>query len=548
MAKPGADEFVVDFPTLWIGPDWIEQHCPLPDGDEAGGDLALYDWQLWCTVNHYRVKPTAQLGQLGPAFYHRRSQVIGPQKCGKGPWSATGICLEARGPALFAGWARGGEVYRCVDHDCWCGWEYEYQPGEPMGRRWATPLIQVLATSEAQVDNIWRPLQAMLRRGPLGEAMRVGETVIRGPDDSRIDAVTSSADSRLGNPTTYVVQDETGLYTATNKMRRTAETQRRGVAGMGGRSQETSNAPDPSTDNVAKSTWSSKRPDIFKFWRKPPSHLSYTNRAHRRRIHAYVYAGCKHIDLDSIEAEAAELIERDPGQAERFYGNRSVSGHSSWMNAQKWGRRKRRRDVPDKARIVFALDGSDVDDHTMIRAELVHPELHQFTPTFGPDKLPTHWDPAEYGGQVPRTEVKAAFGELMRRFDVVRVYVDPPYWETELSEWIGEYGEKRIIPWLTRRRVQMWAAAERLLIDVTKKDAVFRHDGCQIAEQHILNARKSIWGTKNEYGLVKATPAQKIDGCVTSILVHEAACDVIAAGLAEPKQNYIYTASTTRRG
>ncbi|MGH3924586.1 MAG: hypothetical protein ACRDTT_17290, partial [Pseudonocardiaceae bacterium] len=367
-------------------------------------------------------------------------------------------------------------------------------------------------------------------------------------DDSRIDAVTSSADSRLGNPTTYVVQDETGLYTATNKMRRTAETQRRGVAGMGGRSQETSNAPDPSTDNVAKSTWSSKRPDIFKFWRKPPSHLSYTNRAHRRRIHAYVYAGCKHIDLDSIEAEAAELIERDPGQAERFYGNRSVSGHSSWMNAQKWGRRKRRRDVPDKARIVFALDGSDVDDHTMIRAELVHPELHQFTPTFGPDKLPTHWDPAEYGGQVPRTEVKAAFGELMRRFDVVRVYVDPPYWETELSEWIGEYGEKRIIPWLTRRRVQMWAAAERLLIDVTKKDAVFRHDGCQIAEQHILNARKSIWGTKNEYGLVKATPAQKIDGCVTSILVHEAACDVIAAGLAEPKQNYIYTASTTRRG
>ncbi|MGH3992642.1 MAG: hypothetical protein ACRDSN_09295, partial [Pseudonocardiaceae bacterium] len=365
MAKPGADEFVVDFPTLWIGPDWIEQHCPLPDGDEAGGDLALYDWQLWCTVNHYRVKPTAQLGQLGPAFYHRRSQVIGPQKCGKGPWSATGICLEARGPALFAGWARGGEVYRCVDHDCWCGWEYEYQPGEPMGRRWATPLIQVLATSEAQVDNIWRPLQAMLRRGPLGEAMRVGETVIRGPDDSRIDAVTSSADSRLGNPTTYVVQDETGLYTATNKMRRTAETQRRGVAGMGGRSQETSNAPDPSTDNVAKSTWSSKRPDIFKFWRKPPSHLSYTNRAHRRRIHAYVYAGCKHIDLDSIEAEAAELIERDPGQAERFYGNRSVSGHSSWMNAQKWGRRKRRRDVPDKARIVFALDGSDVDDHTV---------------------------------------------------------------------------------------------------------------------------------------------------------------------------------------
>lgn len=94
----------------------------------------------------------------------------------------------------------------------------------------------------------------------------------------------------------------------------------------------------------------------------------------------------------------------------------------------------------------------------------------------------------------------------------------------------------------------MHAAAERLLIDVTKKDAVFAHDGCEITEGHMVNARRSVWGTKHEYGLVKATDAQKIDAAVTSILVHEAACDVIAAGLATVKQNYIYTASTTRMG
>jgi hypothetical protein len=32
------------------------------------------------------------------------------------------------------------------------------------------------------------------------------------------------------------------------------------------------------------------------------------------------------VDLDAIEAEAAELLETDPAQAERFFGNRIVAG------------------------------------------------------------------------------------------------------------------------------------------------------------------------------------------------------------------------------
>jgi hypothetical protein len=38
-----------------------------------------------------------------------------------------------------------------------------------------------------------------------------------------------------------------------------------------------------------------------------------------------------HVNLDSIEAEAAELMETDPAQAERFFGNRAVAGHGSWL-------------------------------------------------------------------------------------------------------------------------------------------------------------------------------------------------------------------------
>jgi hypothetical protein len=165
VAEP---EFVVDFPTLWVTCDWIEQHCVVPDGFRKGEPFEMYNWQLWCTANHYRVKAGAQVGQLAPAFHNRRSQVVAPQKTGKGPWTATICAVEGVGPAVFDGWARGGERYDCRDHGCGCGWSYEYEPGEPMAIPWPTPLIQITAFSEEQTDNIYRPLQAMIRNGPAG--------------------------------------------------------------------------------------------------------------------------------------------------------------------------------------------------------------------------------------------------------------------------------------------------------------------------------------------------------------------------------------------
>ncbi|MEU1908117.1 hypothetical protein [Streptomyces hygroscopicus] len=539
MAKAADPGFVVDFPTLWVVPDWIEAHCPIPDGFRAGEDLELYPWQLWCTVNHYRVRPEARAGQLAPAFHYRRSQVVAPQKTGKGPWSATIVLAEAVGPVVFAGWARGGERYRCADHGCSCGWWYEYGPGDPTGIPWPTPLIQLTASSEDQVANVYRPLRNMAKLGPLADQLRVGEEFIRVGDAGRIDVVTSSALSRLGNPINFALQDETGTWTAANKLRRVAETQRRGLAGMGGRSMETTNTWDPSEHSVAQTTAASKRQDIFRYHPQAPKSLSYKDKRQRRKIHAIVYAGSSHIDLDAIEAEAAELMEHDPAQAERFYGNRVVSGTSSWADAAAWEARAKPREVKPRTRVVGGFDGSDIDDHTAIRLETL--DGYQFTPVYGPDKLPTVWNPADYGGQVPRLEVQAAMDEVMRTYDVVRLYADPPYWETEVDGWAEKYGEKVVFRWHTRRIVQMHAACERLLTDMTKKDSTFTHDGCPITADHVANARAAA-RPGDRYVLTKASPAQKIDACVTSVIAHEAAGDVIAAGLAVRKKNYVYTA------
>jgi len=536
---PKADAWVVDFPTLWVTPEWISAHCIVPDGFGflRRDPFEMYDWQLWCTLNHYRVKPRAKVGQLATAFYYRRSQIVAPQKIGKGPWSATIVANEGAGPAVFDGWAEAGDVYDCADHGCGCGWVYEYEPGEAKGRPWPTPLIQITATSEDQTDNVYRPLQAMVKGGPLGELMKVREGFIRLPNNGRIDVVTSSAQSRLGNPITFPLQDETGIWTDTNKMRKVADTQRRGVAGMSGRSMETTNAWDPSEQSVAQTTSESQAKDIFRFHRLPPAGLSYTVKAERRRIHAHVYAGSKHIDLDSIEGEAAEILERDPGQAERFFGNRIVAGMGSWIDGAKWDARKikRPRAVPKRTQIVLGFDGSDVDDWTALRAETR--DGFQFTPvTLGG---PTIWNPARYNGQVPRLEVHAALEEVFETFDVIRMYGDPPGWESEMDAWAEKYGEKRVIRWETYRPVQMHAAAERMLTDVNKADSEFTHDGCEITKIHMRNARKAP-RPNQRYVLAKASQQQKIDSAVASIITHEAAGDVTAADLWKSEDAYVY--------
>jgi hypothetical protein len=538
-APNAAVEFVVDFPTLWVVPYWIEQHCPVPDGFRQGEQMELYPWQLWCTVNHYRVRPDAVYGQLSTAFAYRRSQVVAPQKTGKGPWSATILCAESVGPVVFAGWARGGERYRCADWGCDCGWWYAYEAGEPMGMPWRAPQIQMMASSEDQVGNVYRPLQSMIKRGPLADLMRVGEEFIRLPNDGRLDAVTSSALSRLGNPIRFALQDETGLYTKANKLMRVAETQRRGAAGMGGRTMETSNAWDPSELSVAQKTSESKSRDIFRYHPQAPKSLSYRDKRQRRKIHTFVYAGSGHVDLDAIEAEAAELMETDPAQAERFYGNRIVSGNDAWMDPAKWETKAKPRTVRPGTRVVGGFDGSDLDDHTAIRLETL--DGYQFTPVYGPDKRPTVWDPADYGGQVPRLEVRAAMDEVMETYQMVRLYADPPYWVSEVADWAEKYGEKVVVRWYTNRTVQMHAACESLKTDVVKADSTFTHDGCPITTAHVGNARASARPGKR-YVLAKASPAQKIDACVTSVLAHEAATDVIRAGLAAPKKTYYYGA------
>ena len=552
---PKRPEFVYDFPVIWVALEWLPRHCVIPDGFDKGKPYYPANWQTWWYANWYRVKPNAgrlleRSGQpaLGaPAFHYRRAQCVMPQKAGKGPMTAAHVCVEGVGPALFAGWAQPDErgrlpQYRCIDHGCPCGWVYDYPEGEAMGVPWPTPLIQLTAYSQEQVDNVYGAFRPMVDEGPLANVItRTGEDFTRLPGGGRIDAVTSSNRSRLGQRVTFVPQDEVGIWLAANRMQEVADTQRRGAAGMGGRTCETTNAWNPAEHSVAQVTAEAAltSPDIFRLHREAPKHLSYRNKDERRRIHRIVYEGSTWVDLDAIEGEAVELLGRDPAQAERFFGNRIVAGLGSWLEDGLWDGTQVLRPVPPAGtEVCGGFDGSDSDDWTALRLETR--DGYRFTPTYGPDKRPTIWNPAEWNGRIPRGEVDAAVREVARRYRLRRLYCDPRDWQTEIEAWALALGAEVVLEWATYRVIAMHDALTRAVVDL--RSGASKHDGCPITALHVGNARK-IAKPGDRYILGKPDPHRKIDAAMADTLAHEAASDWRAAVPDEAPRHSISTAA-----
>lgn len=518
---------------------WIEVHCVVPDNDMRGEFFALTNEQVRFLANHYDVKPDADPSMKGSAFVFRRSQLVRPQKWGKSPLTAAMICLEGTGPALFDGWAEEGDAYKCSENGCGCGWEYAYDEGEPKGRLWMSPIVQITASSEEQTANVYQALRPMIELGPLSSVvLSVGEEFIRLPNDGRIDTVTSSSKSRLGQRVTFCVQDETGTWLTA--MRKVADTQRRGLAGMDGRSVETTNAWDPAERSVAQTTAESKASDVYRDHLLASLKLDYSTKKARRRVHEIVYGDSSTdrggwVNLDSIEKEAAELCEYDQAQAERFFGNRIVSGNDAWWSngvVAKFDEVEQDLEVPKGAQIVLGFDGSQYDDWTALRARWVDtPDgvPYAFTPII--NGAPTIWNPAEHNGETPRQEVLSAVDYLYTQFEVKRFYCDPPLWQSEVDAWSAKY-PGTVFAFPTYRPKEMSFSLERLLTDTT--NSKYTHDGCEITRQHLINARKLRRGANTLIG--KPEQHRKIDAAMADVLAHEALNDYVKSAAKKVKK------------
>jgi hypothetical protein len=536
---------VVEPRTMTVVPAWIEAHCVVPDGFRRGAPMQLYDYQLRYTANFYMVRGDAvwvpDNPVLAPAFVNRRALLVGPQKVGKNPLIASHVCVEGVGPSLFAGWTGSDDGYACRDWGCRCGWEYPYESGEPMGMPRPTPLIQITAFSKKATDNTYDALRPMIDLGPLSDLIpKTGEEFIRLPGGGRIDTVTSGALSKLGNPVTYAPQDEVGVYTRLNKMEKVADTQWRGLAGMGGRASCTTNMWDSAENSVAQQMFESPATDIYRQLTRPPKSLSFDNKAERRKIFRIVYPADVlrenggHLDLDGIEAETAELIIRDAAQAKRFYGNIEVAGAGTAVDPERWDELERAIAVASGSVIGLGFDGSNYEDATFLRGCTA--EGHGFLvdawirPTTDAEMalwLAAHKNETEW--RVIREEVNAAVDEAFARFRVGLLLIDPPKWWTEGEAWQKKHGGKERVEFFDTNQAHIFApAVGRWRTAIT--EGTHTHDGDPATTAHVKAAHlRKVRLTDDDadgatkYVLVKGSDRRKIDGAVADVLAYEAA-------------------------
>ena len=188
---------------------------------------------------------------------------------------------------------------------------------------------------------------------------------------------------------------------------------------------------------------------------------------------------------------------------------------------------------PAGTRICLGFDGSETGDWTAIKAETIDGLL--FTPRWL--DRPTVWNPADHGGRIPRADVDAAVDYLFDRFDVERMYCDPPLWSSEIEAWSLRHGDV-VVGWETYRAVAMHAELERFITDISTRR--LRHDGCPVTTEHVRNARMAH-RRDGRYVLAKPDAARKIDVAVTSVLAHKAASDARAAGWNdEPEEHFTF--------
>lgn len=520
MARRGrwrGPEVPGEFPTLgYQVAALIEQVCAIPDGEQVGEPYRLTDEMLRFLLWFYRVDP-----DTGRFAFPRGGQLVRPQKWGKGPFSAAIVCAECHpdGPVRFDGWDAAGE---------------------PVGRPWATPWWQITAVSEDQTDNVWRALVPMIELGALAaDIPDTGLTRINLPSGGRIEPVTASAKSRLGQRITGAVQDETHSWTARNSGRALADNQRRNLSGMGGRWLETTNAWDPSEESVAQHTAEGDEPGVYRD-DVDPGPGSVRNKAERRRMLRRVYGDSRWVDLDRIDGEIVALLDRDAPQAERYFLNRKRAGESVVFQPDVVDQLEASVEVPDRSLIVLGVDGARFVDALAIVATAVR-SGHQWPVGI--------WERPQSAGpkyEHPFDEVDGAMIEAFERFRVWRAYIDPQYIEHLVEKWQGRWGQKRVLPWLTNRPRQVCWAVRSYTDAAAARD--WTHSGDPVYVRHLKNAtrhKQQVFDEQHRqmWTMSKDRPdsPRKMDGAMAGLLSWEARGDAIASGADEDGAGAVMT-------
>jgi peptidyl-tRNA hydrolase len=491
----------------WSALGWSAQWLRQPDGPNAGEPWRYTDEQARFILWWYAVDAAGR-------FTYRRGMLRRLKGWGKDPVGATLCALELCGPCRFGGWDKA----------------------EPVAVPHPSPWVITAAVSLDQTKNTMRLFPSLFSSEAIGEyGIDIGKEIIY-TRNGMLEAVTSSPRALEGKRTTFSLKNETHHWLENNDGLAMADViARNNTKARGGdaRSLAISNAHNPGEGSDAELDYEAYQAmatgrgqqDFLYDSVEAPDGIDITDPDQVRQGLIAARGDSSWLDLDRHVAEILDPRTRE-GMARRFYFNQVVAGDDVWLRRSDWDDLKAPRVLEAETPVVVGFDGSDSDDWTALRCETQ--DGYQFTPTF-PDGKPMIWDPTQHGGYMPRGEVNAAVAHLFGHFKVVRLYADPPYWQSEIDEWASRYGDKVVVRWATFRTRQMAEALERFRTDVLSSN--LEHDGCPITSKHVENAHADHRTQGVLIRKDKPISRNKIDAVMSSALAHEAALDSTAAKL-----------------
>jgi len=546
LVVPPLDE-AAPWPTL--GPQvchWIETNLVHGPGDLLGQPVRLDDEKRALIWRAYEVYP-----QKHPRAGRRRFKRV---------------CVSLRkGSAKteWAAWIAAAELspeapVRCI------GWD---ENGEPIGGPVTDPYIPMLAYTEEQSEELaYGALRVILSHSQVRDQFDIGlERIVRRDGTGKAIALASSPDARDGARTTFSHEDETHRFTeprlkAAHKVNLTNIPKRKLADAW---LLETTTAPAPGQGSVAEATMEYARSvaegkrqdaDLFFFHRQAAMSHDLLN---PEDIRAAVIEASGPVaewsDIDSIVAGFLDPT-ADRAYLRRVWLNQLVRASDRAFDVAAWRRRARREYAPKVGtKITLGFDGARREDSTALIATEIETGYQW---PMGIWEKPA--GPAGEGWEVPELEVDAAVAAAFEDFEVWRMYIDPPYWETWAATWAGRHGEDRVFRWFTNRWRKMADCIRAY--DNAMKDAMpeedqgeataptgLTHNGDSAFERHVSNAFRMLLTLRDEKGerlwviqKERHDSPDKIDAAVAGALSWEARRDAVAAGAGAPKKKSVY--------
>ena len=522
---------------------WIEAHLTFGPGDLRGQPAKLDAEKRALIYRAYEVFPR------------------GLERAGRRRFKRVALSLR-KGSAKteLAAWLAAAELHprapvRCV------GWD---KKGNPLGGPVNDPFIPIVAYTEEQSEELcYGALKTILEHSKVARDFDIGmERIMRVRGDGKALAVSTAPGPRDGARTTFQVFDETHRFVLP-RLRKAHQTM---LANMPKRkasdawSLETTTAPAPGENSVAEQT------------------MHYAQAVHEGRVrdsrlfffHRQADDGHKLDTPEDIRAAVLEasgpvgvwsdvdaIVEQwnDPSAdktfLERVWLNRMVRASERAFDVARWAELARPDHVvPAGALITAGFDGSRTNDSTGIVCTEVETGYMWLEKGWEKPEGVEEWE-------VPQAEVEAAMEDLFDRFDVWRLYADPPYWEMVTASWAGRFGDA---VWLdvggeTMKgpRVGLFPTnRHRKMADATRSfanamaDGSLTHNGDQAFARHIANAHRKELSQKDDDGaplwvITKDRPGSplKIDFAVAAILSWEARRAALELG-AKPDGPSIY--------